>query len=225
MNDRQWYYAVGQTQYGPVPQTRLFELFERAVLSPDTYVWTDGFTNWQKASQVDMLAPLFLSAPATPVFSPQPVAPQRPTAVTVFSILNIVFGSLGLICLPVSLLASFGITEMWDPSTIVVVWIIFTNVIGLICTILLLTLGIELLRLKAWARRWTLGYGWFLIAWRVIVTVVNVLLIASGEFGYAEETLPGALGGTCGGLIGGLIYPVLLIIFMQKPGVRDACIK
>ncbi len=218
MSERQWYYAVGQQQYGPVPETELLELFRRAALGPETYVWTDGFTDWQKASQVDMLAPLFSQLTAVPS-----AAPRRPAAVTVFGVLNIVFGSLGLACMPFSLLVSFAMPQMWDPSGVAIIWIITTHAIGFILTILLLTLGIELLRLKAWARKWTLAYGWFSVAWSVIGSIVNLLLISSGEFGYAEEALPSALGGTCGGLIGGLIYPVLLIIFMQRPGVRDAC--
>jgi hypothetical protein len=220
MNERQWYYAVDQKQYGPVPQTELFDLFRRAVLGPETYVWTDGFTNWQKASQVDMLAPLFFPSPPAPL-----IAPRRPAAVTVFGILNIVFGSLGLICMPFSLLAAFGMEEIWDPSPVAVGWVIFTHAVGLVCTILLLTLGIELLRLKAWARKWTFGYACFSITWNVIGSIVNLLLITSGEFGYAEQVLPGALGGICGGFIGGLIYPVFLVIFMRWPAVKDACIR
>jgi hypothetical protein len=225
VNERQWYYVAGQKQYGPVPQTELLNLFRRAAIGPETYVWTDGFTNWQKACQVDLLAPLFLQAPATPPVAPRSLAPQRPAAVTVFGVLNIVFGSLGLICMPFGLFAAFGMSQIWDPSGIAVAWVILTHTIGFICTILLLTLGIELLRLKAWARRWTLGYGWFSVVWGILGSVVNLLLITSGEFGYAEEAIPGALGGTCGGLIGGLIYPILLIIFMQRPGVKDACIR
>jgi hypothetical protein len=219
MNERQWYYAIGQQQYGPVPETELLELFRRAAVGPDTYIWTDGFSDWKRASQVEMLTSLLSQSPAA-LF----VTPRRPASVTVFGILNIIFGSLGLICLPFSLLITFGVPQMWDPSDIAVIWIIVIHAVGLITTIFLLTLGIELLRLRAWARKWTLVYGWFSIVWAVIGTIVNLLLITSGEFGYAEEILPGAIGSTCGGLIGGLIYPVLLIIFMQRPSVKDACI-
>ncbi len=220
MDERQWYYAIGQQQYGPVPETQLLGLFRQAALGSETYLWTDGFTDWRRASQVDVLAPLFSQLPAAPS-----VAAKRPSAVTVFGILNIIFGSLGLICLPFSLLVTFGMPQMWEPSDIAIIWIIITHIVGLITAIFLLTLGIELLRLRAWARKWSLVYGWFAIVWAVIGSIVNLLLITSGEFGYSEEVLPGALGGTCGGLIGGLIYPVLLIIFMQRPGAKDACIK
>jgi lysylphosphatidylglycerol synthetase-like protein (DUF2156 family) len=220
MNGRQWYYAIGQQQHGPVSETELIELFRRAALGPETYVWTDGFTNWQKAAQVDIFAPMF-----SQLLTVFPVAHPRPAAVTVFGILNIIFGSMGLVCLPVSLLATFAMPQIWDPSDIAIIWLIITHIVGLICTVFLLTLGIELLRLRAWARKWSLVYGWFAIVWGVIGSVVNLLLITSGEFGYAEEAIPSALGGTCGGLIGGLIYPVLLIIFMQKQNVKDACVK
>jgi hypothetical protein len=35
MNERQWYYAVGQQQHGPVPATELIEFFRRVFLEPD----------------------------------------------------------------------------------------------------------------------------------------------------------------------------------------------
>lgn len=219
MNERQWYYAIGQ-QHGPVPESELIELFRRAVLGPESYVWADGFTDWQKASQVAIFAPLFSQFPAA-----SSVAPGRPASVTVFGILNIIFGSLGLICLPFSLLITFGMPQKWAPTNVAIIWLIIVHTIDIIRTIFLLTLGIELLRLRAWARKWTLVYSWFSISWVVIGSIVNLFLITSGEFGYAEEILPSALGGTCGGLIGSLIYPVLLIIFMQKARVKNTCIR
>ena len=78
--------------------------------------------------------------------------------------------------------------------------------------------------MKTWSRRWVLNYGWFMIGWVFIITIVNAIFIISGQYNYAEpdQAIPFAIGGICGGLIGGLVYPILLIIFMQTQKVKDA---
>jgi hypothetical protein len=52
--------------------------------------------------------------------------------------------------------------------------------------------------------------------------------MTSGAYGSSHDATPGAIGGTIGGLGGGLVslvYPILLVIFMQKPNVKNACTR
>jgi len=56
-----------------------------------------------------------------------------------------------------------------------------------------------------------------------------VALMASGIQGSGglEETaakVGGVVGGMCGGIIG-LIYPIILVVFMRRPNVVEACQK
>jgi uncharacterized membrane protein len=88
----------------------------------------------------------------------------------------------------------------------------------------LIAAGIGLLYLKAWARVLSLGYGWFAIVWGIIGMVVNVGLITSGAYGAPRDAVGGMMGGVFGGLVG-LIYPILLIVFMRRPNVKDACTR
>jgi hypothetical protein len=101
-------------------------------------------------------------------------------------------------------------------------WLLIGSFVGFFCSFLLLIVGIGLLKLKKWARIWTLGYGWFAIAWGIVGMVVNLALAISGGFGNTPEAIGSAIGGFCGGIIG-LVYPILLIIFMSKPHIKSAC--
>ena len=102
MNERQWYYVKNEQQYGPVSESSLVELLRGRTLGPETQVWTQGMEDWRQASSIDELAPFISSAlQTTATAALQSFVPQRPTSVTVFGILNIIFGSLGLICTPV----------------------------------------------------------------------------------------------------------------------------
>ncbi len=224
MNERQWYYMKNEQQYGPVSESSLVELFHDRTLGPETQVWTQGMEDWRQASSIDELAPLISSAlQTTATAAPQSFVPQRPTSVTVFGILNIIFGSLGLICTPVGLVAIFVMPNAMNPDGSAIAWLLLSTVIGFGCTILLLTVGIGLLYLKAWARIWCLGYGWFAIVWGIVGMIVNIGLSVSGASGYNQDT-PHVIGGFCGGLIG-FVYPILLVVYMRSPNVKNACIR
>jgi hypothetical protein len=144
--------------------------------------------------------------------------------VTVFGVLNIIFGGLGLLSMPCGMIALFALPNVMNPTAGAKVWLLFSHIIGFACTILLIIVGIGLLNLKAWSRKLCLGYAWFAIVWGVLAVLINAALMTSGAYGYSDEAMPGVIGGLLGGLIG-LVYPILLVVFMQKPHVKDACIR
>lgn len=147
---------------------------------------------------------------------------QRPTSVTVFGILNIVFGGLGLLCMPFTLIASFVFPDVLHPSAGFKMWIIFTSVVSLGCSIWLLVLGIGLLNLKRWSRTGSIAYGWFQIVFGIIGLIVNFGAVLTGGLTLSAEAIPGFIGGIFGGLIA-LAYPVLLLVFMNRPTAVAAC--
>ena len=222
MDERQWHYVKDGQQCGPVPQAQLIEMFQAKTLGPTTLVWTTEMANWCPASTVDALAAA-LSIPLQPgaPLTPESAHPQRPTTVTVFGILNIVFGGMGLLCVPIGLIGMFAMPNVVNTPAMKG-WMLISSTVGFACTILVLTCGIGLLYMKAWARTGSLVYGWFMIVWTIIGLVANFALITSGQFGQAQSVLPGMIGGMCGSLIS-LIYPILLIVFMRRPDVRNAC--
>lgn len=225
MDERQWYYVKEGQQCGPVSEARLIELLRDGSIGASTQVWTQGMENWREASAVEgLVAGTPQPLQAAPATVPQSFHPQRPTAVTVFGILNIVFGTLGLLCMPVGLIAMFAMPQVAHQAATPRAWLLLSSAIGLACTIFLIVIGTGLLYLKAWARKGSLVYGWFAIIWGIIGACINVGFMVSRVGGNAETVVPSMIGGVCGGLIG-LIYPVLLVIFMQRPNVKEACTR
>jgi hypothetical protein len=161
---------------------------------------------------------------------------QRPTSVTVFGILNILFAAVGVI----GTIGSIVMLSTMDASRNPVVRIIRENPgyaawmklslpLGLAATAALLTAGIGLLRMKPWARKLAIGYAIYALAFGLLGTVVNYLFLmrpmleeASRKQGpEAAAAIGGAIGGTIGGCFG-MIYPILLLIFMTRPNLVAA---
>ncbi len=249
MSDTEWYYVKDDRQNGPVALDNLVDLIRSGVLTGESYVWTGGWENWRHAGEVAELATAFAAptpgpaAPAPPPAGPgqtwgvqpqptgfyspqpwpaQPVAPPRPTAVTVFGVLNIVFGALALLSLPCSLVATFLPSKVMDPEAIVIVFNVIAHIVGFVAAIVLLISGIGLLKCKDSARRWAFGYGVFSVIWSIVGTIANMVLLASGAYRMEDEAVAFAMGCSCVSLVF-LVYPVLLIIFMQKQYIKDAC--
>jgi hypothetical protein len=157
-----------------------------------------------------------------PVILPPQII-NKPTSVTVFGVLNCVFGGLGLLCTPIS--AVLGLASMYKTMGVTpayTAWNIIAAVIGFGFSIWLITLGIGLLTMKRWARRGSVIYASAIIVWVFLGVGINIAAIFLGWITIPEQQMAGYIGGTCGGLCGGLIYPVLLLIFMLTPKVKDA---
>ncbi len=162
-----------------------------------------------------------------PIYQPQV---QRPTSVTVFGILNIVFASFNLLCSPLGMIMIFlsdkfdmGMGQQIQPPTgPVAVWMVVSFILGYVVSILLLIDGIGLLKLKRWARRGAVAYGWFAILWTMVGIIVTSALVMSGAYRTQNEAVSAMIGAILGGIIG-LIYPVLLLVFMKRPHVIQAC--
>jgi hypothetical protein len=56
-----WYYVRGSDRIGPVEESELVSLFNDGTLNDESYVWTKGFDNWQRAKTVDQLQALLAS--------------------------------------------------------------------------------------------------------------------------------------------------------------------
>ena len=161
---------------------------------------------------------------------------QRPTSVTVFGILNIVFACFGVF----GVLASIAMFYMPANSNNPVIKIMQENPhyalfmkvsipLGILTSIALLMAGIGLLSLKNWGRVLSIVYAVYAVVFGIIGMVMNWLFLlrpmlaqASQQQGpEAASAIGGAIGGSVGGCLG-LIYPILLLIFMFRPNVVAA---
>ena len=163
---------------------------------------------------------------------------QRPTSVTVFGILNILFAvfgcigtvaSLALFMIPADAAGHNPMIELIQNSPGYALWLKVSVGLGIITCGALLAAGIGLLLLKPWAHKLTIGYAIYAIVFGIISSVVNFFLLVRPMLAEAQHQqgpeAAGAIGGAVGGMVGGcvsLIYPVLLLIFMLRPHVKVA---
>lgn len=164
---------------------------------------------------------------------------QRPTSVTVFGILNIVFGTFGLLCTPISLAMILGMPVAGNPVLRVIhgnelyrLWTIGGSLLGIVAAAVLLAAGIGLLQLRPWARLTSIGLaiynlvaGVLNIGMSVFVFMPLVQGVKMGSGAEQAAALGALIGGIAGGVGGscvGMIYPILLLIFMTRPSVKAA---
>jgi len=164
---------------------------------------------------------------------------QRPTSVTVFGVLNIVFGVLGLLGIAVNALSVFAagdaanvqanpILQLQQQQPVFAAYIKLSVALGFVAVIVLFVAGIGLLNMRAWARKASIGYA----IYSVVSTILGIVLMAwffmplfqdfESKTGAEKPVL---IGAAIGGIIGaclGPIYPVLLWYFMTRRHVVAA---
>lgn len=218
MEQQNWFYLLNNQQVGPVSRDEITRLIAEQILTPDSYVWAEGMEDWQLIGQIPEFAAII----------PAGYKPPRPQSVTVLGILNIVFGGMSLMCSPLGIIGLI----MPQPNspfqmTAGMKLFAFTGYIfGFIFAVVLLVSGIGLLKLKSWARQAAYIYGWVAIVWGILGLFVNLILFMPNLSGVSQEAMPAVIGGIIGGMCGGvlgLIYPAILVIFLRKPHVIEAC--
>jgi hypothetical protein len=168
---------------------------------------------------------------------------QRPTSVTVFGILNLVFAALGLCgvafgVMGLAVMANLPEGADMPPNPQMDAlqnpgYQAFTYAsigLGFVATIVLAIAGIGLLKLKSWGRSLSLGYAAYAIVMLIAGLVVSYIFIVQPAVALAEQgndpqdqqqmviqlvtfTAQGCLG---------FIYPFLLAFFMFRPNVKAA---
>jgi hypothetical protein len=162
---------------------------------------------------------------------------QRPTAVTVFGILNIVFAALGFFGALASVMLFMAVAgtiknpviQLIHDNPTYAAWMKISIVLGLLVSLALLAAGIGLLMLKPWARIVSILYAIYSIVMLIVGSVVNYFFLIQPLLQQAQQKqgpeAAGAVGGAIGGMFVscfGLIYPVLLLIFMLRPNIKAA---
>lgn len=162
---------------------------------------------------------------------------NRPTSVTVFGVLNLVFAALGLLSALMGLVmfaaaavnSSNPISQVIHDNPTFALWMKVCTALNLVVSAVLLAAGIGLLQLKSWARKVSIGYAIYSMIMLVVGTVVNYFFVfmpllekAHLEQGPEAAASIGAMVGAMVGSCFGIIYPILLLIFMFRPKVVAA---
>lgn len=162
---------------------------------------------------------------------------MRPASVLVFGILNLVFAAMGLcgavfggigLAMAHSPRAGGMPNPALDAMAAHPVYAAFSYVslgLGLVATIVIAAAGIGLLTSKAWGRTLSIVWAVYSLAMTVIGFVLNYVYLFGPMMENTGRMPAGpqrtaAMVGVIGGFVGlglALIYPVILLIFMNRP--------
>ena len=169
-------------------------------------------------------------------------APVKPKSMTVFGILNIIFGALGLCgtaaTIPMFLVDASTAAAEENPMLQIMHdspayhgFMLVSVVLGLVACIALILAGIGLLQGKAWGRSISIIYAWYAIVAAVVGIIFNWFYLiqplieqAQQQSGSSPEEIGAMVGGAVGGLAGGCfgaLYPIILLIFMHRPAIKQ----
>jgi hypothetical protein len=180
------------------------------------------------------------ASPSDPAGLPGLPGSIRPATATVFGILNLVYGGFGLICNPINgalnLLIPNPQGRVNNPILEIAIQPIYRHAIAIyagvstVACALLVIAGIGLLTMKPWGRTLSVRYVILDIAAAVCYLGFNGIYLFAPMIDLARRlNSPQATGNAIGAVIGGvgvfllgLIYPVLLLIFMTRPGMVQA---
>lgn len=180
---------------------------------------------------------------AQPVgYVPLDYTPTRPTSVTVLSIIGIVLAVLSLVvCFPMQF-ASFVVPQMGSEapgmiaiknSTPAFAFTLANGAISILITIMLLICSIGSLKLFRWARQGMIAYAILTIITAIVGTILQFILIF--PITLAPENLPPGTPANALGMakvaayiftvlivVIVLVLPICILIFFNRPHVKDA---
>ncbi len=168
---------------------------------------------------------------------------QRPVIATVFGILNLVFGILGL-CSTAATVVGFAVisSDMFDAQMkeqmkvqqfddpIYFGLLSMQMILGLILSIVVIISGVGLLKFKPWGRKLANFYAvasLIMLLIGVAISVVFQIMPAINEAnnpGAGPEAIGGAIGGSVGGVFTicfGSIYPICILVFLNRKQFVD----
>ncbi len=146
---------------------------------------------------------------------------EQPTSITVFGVLNIIFGIIGLLYGPYILYRHFVmVSRTTEVSFEIKIWILFALCLSVGLSICSLILGIGLLKLKKWARRGSVVFALVYISLIFCVMALKLWLISPSVI--PDDKVVEFIAHTTGRYINCFIYPVTLLIFMKTKKFKQA---
>lgn len=149
---------------------------------------------------------------------------KRPTSITVFGILNIVFGILGVFGLLITFASGMATSEeafpFMDQNPVMEIWFNASNALGAVFTVVLIASGVGLLYMRPWARTASIVYAVYAILGSLVgvaLTVTYVFLPMRYEMEGGEVIMWSAIVAGVVGAVVSCIYPALLWYYMTRP--------
>jgi TM2 domain-containing membrane protein YozV len=93
---KEWHYAIGTAQMGPVTTPELIELIRHRSLARDNIVWKEGMAQWTQAGYVPELVGAFSVSPSGSNAAYSVPFDQQPKSKVTAIVLALLLGSLGI---------------------------------------------------------------------------------------------------------------------------------
>ena len=163
---------------------------------------------------------------------------QRPAIATVFGILNLVFGILG-VCGSVASVGGFAflysgvfdakmkaqmnLQQFDDPVFFGL--LSMQMALGTILSVVIIISGIGLLKFKPWGRKLANFYAIAYLILLVVGVTINIVFTVipaineANSLGASPDKIGGAVGGVLGGVFSvcfGVIFPICILIFLNR---------
>ncbi len=213
--------GADQKEYGSVTADQLRQWITEGRVNGDTPVQFEGDAGWKPLSSYTEFAEALGLTPLTAPLQPLAGNIKPPGAIKVFGIINIVLGSLGLLCAPFSIIGIPLVAKQFGDRPLLLEWLAVSSVISLIGAALMLVSGIGLCKFKSWARKLAVYYAAFACVINLIGAVVTMSTFSTNTMMHGPERVGGIVGSVFGVLLG-LTYNILLIVFLTKRPVKEA---
>jgi hypothetical protein len=147
---------------------------------------------------------------------------KRPTSVTVFGVLNIVFGCYFMVRFIHSWYRVIsGVFQNPDKITLGIISLLLLGLVSIGLAIWLIVLGISLLTMKRWARRGSIIYARIQIVF-IVIAMGAIVISSISDWKNAPRILLASITLNNAIVVIHWIYMVLLLVFMKTAKVRQA---
>ena len=161
---------------------------------------------------------------------------QRPTSVTVFAVINLVFSGLGVLGIIFWTINKLGLipqpaekdfmTQAMEDSTVMTLFQDVSSVLGIITTSLMIAASIAMFSLKPWSRLVTIGLGVYSIAAMLLGFTLSVVCLHMPllQSVTGQEAIIVKIAIIFGGVFSALFlgYYLLMIFMLTRPHVVEA---
>src|SRR5579871_3584022 len=148
-----------EKEYGPITADEIRRWITEGRVNAQTRARLDGTQEWTTLGNLPEFGPSFSTPGLRPAPSPVPTNP--PSAIKIFGILNIIFGSFSVLCAPFSFIRIPVASRRFADNAFMHDWLLFSVAVLLIGGGLQLASGIGLCNFRSWARKLAIYYGIF----------------------------------------------------------------
>jgi len=213
--------GLDQKEYGPVTADQLRQWLAEDRVNGNTPVQLEGSADWKSLSSLTEFSDTVTRPSLTSPLQPAAEGNASLGSIKVFGLLNIIWGSLGLVSLPFTFFQIPLVATRLGYQPFMKDWLVFSSIISLAGSVLLIVSGLGLRRFQSWARKLAVYYSGLACVLTVASVAVTIRGIATNVL-LPESERSSAIVAKAVGAALALAYYILLIVFLRRKRVKEA---